>query len=127
MHAMETNLGAGAGQAIEDAYILARLLTHSSTTRSTIDCALEAYNQSRLTFTMDVVRETHRAGKLFEFHGGPTPFLPRDRAWQKKWGEEATRLWDFQLRVDGAEECWHLAEQCLLALTTPVENKGKMY
>ena len=110
MHAMETNVGAGAGQAIEDAYILARLLTSESVSRATIPAALFAYNEARLSFTMDVVRRTHYAGRLFEFNEGPTPYESSDNAWQNGWGAEVSQVWDFQLQTGGAEECWKKAE-----------------
>ena len=107
---METNVGAGAGQAIEDAYILARLLTHPSITRATIPQALQAYNKSRLAFTMDVVRLTHYAGRLFEFNEGPKPFLPQDSTWQAEWGKEVSQMWDLQMHAGEAEKCWKETE-----------------
>ncbi|VDB82785.1 unnamed protein product [Peniophora sp. CBMAI 1063] len=111
MHAMETNIGAGAGQAIEDAYVLARLLTHPSISRSTVPQALQAYNESRLELTMEVVRQTHYAGRLFEFNEGPLPFMPTDSAWQDRWSEQVSQVWDFQMRTKGAEDCWKEAEE----------------
>ena len=128
MPAMETNVGAGAGQAIESAYILAKLLTHSSISRATIPQALQgafrvsvlgdcinirdsAYNKSRLQFTQDVVRQTHYAGRLFEFNEGPSPFEPSDKAWQEKWGKEVSQMWDFQMHAGEAEKCWRETEK----------------
>ncbi|KZV71854.1 FAD/NAD(P)-binding domain-containing protein [Peniophora sp. CONT] len=113
MHAMETSIGAGAGQAIEDAYILARLLTHSSITRATIPLALQAYNRSRLALTADVVRQTHHAGRLFEFNEGPLPFEPANSAWQERWGQEVSQVWDFQMHAGEAERCWKESEEYL--------------
>lgn len=114
MHASETHLGVGAGQALEDAYVLARVLAHSSTTRATIPQALQAYNHSRLDFAADTVNRTRRLGKLYEFLEGPKPET-HGSEWLDEWRKEVLELWTFQLQDNAAEEFWEVAERHLLA------------
>ncbi|EIM91630.1 FAD/NAD-P-binding domain-containing protein [Stereum hirsutum FP-91666 SS1] len=59
-HAMETHLGAGAGQAMEDAYLLSRILTHPLTTISTLPTALKIYEHIRLPFANEIVKTARR-------------------------------------------------------------------
>ncbi|KAJ7115024.1 hypothetical protein C8R44DRAFT_676103 [Mycena epipterygia] len=64
-HAMAPHQGAGAGQAIEDAYILATVLGHPLTTRETLPRALRAYDAIRRP-AADVVAEGSRMnGRYF--------------------------------------------------------------
>ncbi|KAF7315476.1 Glycoside hydrolase family 3 protein [Mycena indigotica] len=65
-HAMTPHLGSGAGQAIEDAYILAKVL--GAATLNTLDAALEAYETTRLPMANHVLRASAVAGKMFEFN-----------------------------------------------------------
>lgn len=66
-HAMTPHLGSGAGQAIEDAYILASLLAHPGTTRETLHDALKVYEAVRLPHGLMVQRLSRLNGRLFEF------------------------------------------------------------
>lgn len=66
-HAMTPYFGAGAGQAIEDGFILGRLLAHPITTLDNVPAALKAYQDVRLPFTQFVARESKRTGKMYEF------------------------------------------------------------
>jgi len=66
-HAMTPNQGSGAGQAIEDAYVLAALLTHPTTNRETIPRALKIYEKVRLPHGNDIQRRSRENGKLYEF------------------------------------------------------------
>ncbi|KAJ8597074.1 hypothetical protein M405DRAFT_804412 [Rhizopogon salebrosus TDB-379] len=70
-HAMEPHLGAGAGQAMEDAFVLGRLLAHPLTTLSNVSTALKAYQDVRLPFAQFVARESERNGYLMSLdaHG----------------------------------------------------------
>ncbi|KAJ7163621.1 FAD/NAD-P-binding domain-containing protein [Mycena crocata] len=65
-HGMTPHLGAGAGQAIEDAYVLARVL--GAATSSTLDAALEAYQETRLPVANHVLRTANESGKMYEFN-----------------------------------------------------------
>lgn len=68
-HAMEPYQGMGAGQAIEDAYLLATLLGQWRTTISTIPDALRAYDAIRQPFANDVARRNRLTGSQFMFLG----------------------------------------------------------
>lgn len=59
--------GSGAGQAIEDAYILSVLLAHPLTTRETLQDALKIYETVRLPHGNEVQRLSRLNGKLAEF------------------------------------------------------------
>ena len=59
--------GSGAGQAIEDAYILAALLAHHGTTLSTLPTALKVYESIRLPLANNVQRASRDNGLLCTF------------------------------------------------------------
>jgi 2-polyprenyl-6-methoxyphenol hydroxylase-like FAD-dependent oxidoreductase len=63
-HAMTPNLGQGAGQAIEDAVILANLLKH----HSLVD-ALERYEKERIGRTRQIARISNRIGRVAQMQG----------------------------------------------------------
>ncbi|KAJ7268769.1 FAD/NAD-P-binding domain-containing protein [Mycena haematopus] len=65
-HGMTPHLGSGAGQAIEDAYVLAAVLGAAGT--NNLDKALEAYQQTRLPVANHVLRSSFESGKMFEFN-----------------------------------------------------------
>ena len=64
---MTPHQGAGAGQAIEDAYILGALLSHPMTTRSTLSIALSTYESFRLPHANAVMERSRINGKLYDF------------------------------------------------------------
>lgn len=66
-HAMTPHQGSGAGQAIEDAYVLAAILTHPSMTREKIPQALKIYEKVRLPHANEIQRKSRENGKLYEF------------------------------------------------------------
>ncbi len=66
-HAMTPHQGSGAGQAIEDAYVLAALLTHPSMTRESIPRALKIYEKVRLPHANEIQRRSRENGRLYEF------------------------------------------------------------
>jgi len=69
-HAMAPHQGAGAGQAIEDAFILAALLEQVSleeTSSENLPHALEAYQRIRLPFANHVLKESYISGSMYEF------------------------------------------------------------
>jgi FAD-dependent urate hydroxylase len=63
-HAMTPNLGQGAGQAIEDAIILANLLKHHS-----LADALERYEKERIGRTRQIARVSNRIGRIAQMQG----------------------------------------------------------
>ncbi|KAG0707357.1 hypothetical protein DFH29DRAFT_1076389 [Suillus ampliporus] len=65
-HAMTPYLSAGAGQAMEDAFVLGRLLAHPLTTLDNVPAALKAYQDVRLPFAQFVARESERTGHIFD-------------------------------------------------------------
>ncbi|KAI0745659.1 FAD/NAD(P)-binding domain-containing protein [Earliella scabrosa] len=68
-HAMTPHQGAGAGQAIEDAFILAEVLGHHSTMLSTLTRALTAYERVRLPMANHVLKGSRQSGNMYEFNG----------------------------------------------------------
>ncbi|KAH9935630.1 FAD/NAD(P)-binding domain-containing protein [Fomitopsis serialis] len=68
-HGMSPHQGAGAGQAIEDAFILAHLLGHRSTTLVTLPQALLTYEHVRLPLANHVLRGSYQSGTMYEFDG----------------------------------------------------------
>ncbi|EIM91866.1 FAD/NAD-P-binding domain-containing protein [Stereum hirsutum FP-91666 SS1] len=67
-HAMTPFQGAGAAQAIEDAYVLSNLLSHPGVTRDNAPRALKVYSQIRLPFAYDVLERSRRGGLQYAFH-----------------------------------------------------------
>lgn len=59
--------GSGAGQAIEDAYVLGSLLAHPATTLRTLPIALKVYELVRLPHANEVMRRSATNGRLYEF------------------------------------------------------------
>ncbi|OAX31447.1 FAD/NAD(P)-binding domain-containing protein [Rhizopogon vinicolor AM-OR11-026] len=66
-HAMPPHMGAGAGQATEDAFVLGRLLAHSLTTLDNVHAALKAYQDVRLSVTQLLARQSSDMGYMYEF------------------------------------------------------------
>ncbi|WP_421842249.1 salicylate 1-monooxygenase [Marinobacter algicola] len=66
-HAMVPHQGAGAGQALEDAYVLASLLTDTHCTRDNAEHVLAAFEAIRHERTCKVQRTSHEAGDLYEY------------------------------------------------------------
>ncbi|TFY53781.1 hypothetical protein EVJ58_g9254 [Rhodofomes roseus] len=67
-HAAVPFQGAGAGQAIEDAYLLATLLGHSKTNLSTLTRALKIYDEVRRPYAQLVAETSRECGMLFTFN-----------------------------------------------------------
>jgi len=69
-HGMLTHLGAGAGQGIEDAYVLARLLGHPQTTLANLEAVLQAYDRIRRPRAQMVSDTTSiKAGRIYDGYG----------------------------------------------------------
>ncbi|EGO26930.1 hypothetical protein SERLADRAFT_414770 [Serpula lacrymans var. lacrymans S7.9] len=66
-HSMEPHQGSGAGQAIEDAAILAALLSHPQTTRDSIPLALDVYDQIRRPYSIKISQSSRLNGRYFTF------------------------------------------------------------
>ncbi|TFK44427.1 FAD/NAD-P-binding domain-containing protein [Crucibulum laeve] len=65
-HAMTPHQGAGAGQAIEDAFILAELLAKAKL--ENVYAALDAYEKVRLPVANGVLRGSYESGMMYEFN-----------------------------------------------------------
>ncbi|KAF9238917.1 hypothetical protein BU15DRAFT_62188 [Melanogaster broomeanus] len=66
-HAMTPHLGSGAGQAIEDAFVLGRLLAHRLTTLASVPDVLHIYQDVRLPFGSSVASNSFATGLMFMF------------------------------------------------------------
>ncbi|MDW7745550.1 salicylate 1-monooxygenase [Halomonas sp.] len=66
-HAMVPHQGAGAGQALEDAYVLASLLTDAACDRQSAEQALAAFEAVRHARACKVQRTSHEAGDVYEY------------------------------------------------------------
>ncbi|KAJ6468998.1 salicylate hydroxylase [Mycena vitilis] len=62
VHAMTNFQGAGAGQAIEDVYILSSVLAHPAVTPENITQALDIYSRVRAPFAQHVFRSSRQTG-----------------------------------------------------------------
>ncbi|KAF8159235.1 salicylate hydroxylase [Crassisporium funariophilum] len=67
-HASTPHQGSGAGQAIEDAYILSTVIGHPFTTRETIARALRVYDHVRRPFAQKVHERARLNGLYFTFN-----------------------------------------------------------
>ncbi|GJE90596.1 FAD/NAD-binding domain-containing protein [Phanerochaete sordida] len=101
-HAMSTHFGAGAGQAIDDSYILGRILAHPSITADNIAEALKTYDAIRRPIAGDVLERSLRIGFLYEFHPEHVPtgtdlekVRAGDRAELRKIADELQDIWRF--------------------------------
>ncbi|KAI0697527.1 FAD/NAD-P-binding domain-containing protein [Cytidiella melzeri] len=68
-HGMVPHLGAGAGQGIEDAYLLSQLLSHPQTTIDNLESVLEVYDTVRRPRAQSVWEGSVRAAEIYEGHG----------------------------------------------------------
>jgi len=68
-HGMLPHLGAGAGQGIEDAYVLARLLGHPQTTFSNLEAVLQAYDRIRRPRAQMVWEGSVKVGRIYDGYG----------------------------------------------------------
>ncbi|KAG9314158.1 hypothetical protein JVU11DRAFT_4944 [Chiua virens] len=65
-HAMRPHLGAGAGQALEDAFVLCKLLVHPETTLVNLEEVLRAYDRVRRPRANMVAERSALAGRYYE-------------------------------------------------------------
>ncbi|TCD64571.1 hypothetical protein EIP91_003898 [Steccherinum ochraceum] len=92
-HAMLPHLGAGAGQALEDAHLLAKLLAHPQTTSDIIPSVLEAYDHTRRSRAQMVWDRSVMAGNIYEERGDHGPAIEGVREdlhdlWEPVWRHE---------------------------------------
>ncbi|MFC5746068.1 FAD-dependent monooxygenase [Actinomadura rugatobispora] len=77
-HAMTPNLGQGAGQALEDAVVLARSLEAARTGDTTVVQALRAYDRARRPRTQMIARRSRQLGAMAD--PARLPLAARDAA-----------------------------------------------
>lgn len=118
-HAMTTHFGAGAGQAIEDAYVLGRLLAHRATDRANAADALRIYDAVRRPVASAVVERSLRVGLLYELVAAALPpgtdaarVHAGDRAEMQKVADEMVRIWAWH-GERMPEEDWLRAQEML--------------
>ncbi|KAL5528518.1 hypothetical protein ACEPAF_7654 [Sanghuangporus sanghuang] len=100
-HGMAPHQGAGAGQAIEDAYVLAKLLGSPLATRGTLAHVLRAYEHVRRPMANAVLQGSRDSGLMYEFNYpglgdhygalGPVIQSQWDWVWATHPDEEVTR------------------------------------
>ncbi|KAL4259536.1 FAD/NAD(P)-binding domain superfamily protein [Pleurotus pulmonarius] len=95
-HAMTPHQGSGAGQAIEDAFLLSSLLGSSYTTRATASEALRIYDNIRRPFSQDVARRSRLNGRYLTFAGLEAERCHDDEELEiTKLGEMIARNWEW--------------------------------
>ncbi|KZT25301.1 FAD/NAD(P)-binding domain-containing protein [Neolentinus lepideus HHB14362 ss-1] len=109
-HAMATHLGAGAGQAIEDVYILGRLLAHPSATLDKAPDILRIYERVRLPFASGVAAECAATGYLYEFNG--PAYGGAECEGLRELGKQIEKQWEWHWTKDFRED-WRRAETLL--------------
>ncbi|OCH86635.1 FAD/NAD(P)-binding domain-containing protein [Obba rivulosa] len=118
-HAMTTNVSAGAGQAMEDAYVLGHLLAHPLVTLDTVAHTLKVYEDARLEFANRIITTSRDIGLLYEFNG---PIYDGSRGASQEtldqWGKAIYERWEFQWNGSPAEELQHAKEQLEAGLTS---------
>lgn len=95
---MTPHQGSGAGQAIEDAYILGSLLGHPKVTLDKVQIALEIYQQIRLPFANKIQRLSAEAAWISSFQDPKSPqfYASKGEVTEECTGDDIGRLWDMQ-------------------------------
>ncbi|KAF9064305.1 FAD/NAD-P-binding domain-containing protein [Rhodocollybia butyracea] len=113
VHAMTTHASAGAGQAMEDAYILGRLLSDELTTESMVPKALKIYQDIRLSVANNVVAISQDLGNMYEFNFGPYDGEDRENKDAiMRWGQAIFSKWRFHW-IGIPEDDWKTARRRL--------------
>ncbi|KAL1673917.1 hypothetical protein EV122DRAFT_221733 [Schizophyllum commune] len=98
-HSMTPFQGSGAGQAVEDAWLLAHLLGDSSVTRDTIPEALRVYDAARRPVAQDVQEHSRINGHLLALNYRGIDFDALEgeaqRAALNELGEQMQRDWEW--------------------------------
>ncbi|KAF8133281.1 hypothetical protein EV363DRAFT_1448766 [Boletus edulis] len=122
-HAMTPHYGAGAGQAIDDAFVLGRLIAHPLTSLSRVQDALRIYEDVRLPIALSVASHSLSTGWMYSFlapgyyDGARTEDDLDDSgigSYEKEGMEvikqELLRRWDILDGLKGALQAWEDAE-----------------
>ncbi|KAL5498529.1 hypothetical protein ACEPAH_1883 [Sanghuangporus vaninii] len=120
-HAMTPHLGAGGGQAIEDAYILGKLLASPIATTSNLPSVLRIYDAVRRPYANHIVERAYTLGRLAEFIGAPN-YIDVERAQNgskeelQLIGREIRKKWDIHW-ASVPDDDWKEAERMLKELS----------
>jgi salicylate hydroxylase len=104
-HASTPHLGAGAGFAMEDAYVLSNLIG-MATEAADLDGIFKAYDATRRSRTQNLVTKSRESGEAYEFVGNNigdnAEALRRDAQTKYRW------VWEIDLKkhLDDAVESW---------------------
>lgn len=100
--------GSGAGQAVEDAYMLGLLLGHPDVTLDKVPIALEIYQKIRLPFANRIQRHSELAGWVMSFQDPCSAELIPSRKNDPVGctGEDVGRLWNVWHEVIVANWKW---------------------
>jgi len=123
-HGMAPHTGAGAGQAIEDAYILGRLLAHEKVTFERVPIALKVYDEVRRKPAQKIGEYSSDNGFLYEFIHSSQLGRPRTTDAMREWKEIIIEHWERSIQ-SGALKTWYEAEmklQELLSLDTEMRE-----
>ena len=93
-HATTPHQGAGAGQCIEDSYILANLVKDATDVNG-LQRAFSAFDQVRRERTQKIVKTSHEAGQMYEFElfGDDLDKIEESYKHRMRW------IWDIDLEA----------------------------
>ncbi|KAH8111773.1 hypothetical protein DFH11DRAFT_1546362 [Phellopilus nigrolimitatus] len=118
-HAMTPNQGAGAGQVVEDAYVLGALLAHPRTTRATLHMALEG-----LLFGFDDPRfpdsDINLRSGLFGGRIDEGDAETRMRSWLREMADVVIEDWQWAWETRAEDDC----VQALQKFEKKLESEG---
>ena len=114
---MSPNFGAGGGQAIEDAYILGRLLASPRVTLAHIPAVLRIYERVRLPFANDILRRGREVGLMYEFNASgyyddSSTTQEHEREELDALGDAIRKMWEWQW-TESVDTLWTQAERDL--------------
>ncbi|KAF8883524.1 FAD/NAD(P)-binding domain-containing protein [Infundibulicybe gibba] len=114
-HAMLPHQGVGGGQAIEDAHILGRLLSHPSTNLGNIEQILQIYQSIRLPLGSRAAQRSKNNGLMYDFCHPDFPVHASSAEELKGLGEAIGKSFEW-LAQGGCDDDWKQAESMLLQL-----------
>ncbi|KAF8624147.1 hypothetical protein AX17_007210 [Amanita inopinata Kibby_2008] len=129
-HAMLPHQGSGAGQAIEDAYMLSSLLGNPKTTRKTLDHAIQVYDDTRKPFANGIYRKSRLAGHYMMLHPDVIDF-PEDEEPEvtmknlAELGDNITEnwSWSWRTRIDSSvDDAVKMLEEKIQSASNGVVN-----
>ena len=114
-HAMLPHQGAGAGQGLEDAYLLAQLFSYAEINTQNVKAVSKVYEDSRLERAVQVQFTSRESGEIYELYSEKYPNF-------EKIGQHLTHrfdwLWEHALEQD--------AQNALAQLQLEIDQKIKM-